>query len=90
MQNACLLITTHTHKHLDTDTHTHTHTTQTDQDLAEGLVLQVGEVLGKLAGVQVVEEEGHLPLLGDGGYALRHLPLPLVGRPEGGGVNHID
>lgn len=48
------------------------------QYLAEGLVLQVGEVCGQLTGVQVVKQQRHLPLLRHGWLPLGHLTLPLV------------
>lgn len=48
------------------------------QDLAEGLELQVGQVLGQLGGVQVVAQKGHLALLREGGLSLSHLSLPFV------------
>lgn len=59
----------------------------THQDLAEGFVLQESEVLRQLAGVEVVEQQRHFPLLGHRRHTLGHLPLPLVGRPGRGGEN---
>lgn len=50
----------------------------TDQDLAEGLVFQVGQVFCQFTGVEVVKQEGHLPLFGHRWDTLSHLPLPFI------------
>lgn len=51
---------------------------RTNQNLAEGFVLQVGQVFCQFTGVQVVEQQGHFPLFGHRRDTLSHLSLPFV------------
>lgn len=62
---------------------------QTNQNLAEGFVLQVGQVFCQFTGVQVVEQQGHFPLFGHRWDTLSHLSLPLIRWPDRDDKAHI-